>query len=47
MQRPPLSTEEARNLLAIKERRPANGTTPGQPSGQASHQNAKKDEVTA
>jgi 3-keto-5-aminohexanoate cleavage enzyme len=47
MQRPPMSTEEARNLLAIKERRPANGTTPGQPAGQASHQNVKKDEVTA
>jgi 3-keto-5-aminohexanoate cleavage enzyme len=47
MQRPPLSTEEARNLLAIKERRPANGPTPGQPPGQASHQNVKKDEVTA
>ncbi|MDP9221826.1 MAG: 3-keto-5-aminohexanoate cleavage protein [Actinomycetota bacterium] len=47
MQRPPLSTEEARNLLAIKERRPANGTPPGQPPGQANHQNVKKDEVTA
>ncbi len=47
MQRPPLSTEEARNLLAIKERRPANGTPPGQPPGQASHQDVKKDEVTA
>jgi len=44
MQRPPLSTDEARSLLAIKERRTANGPQSGQHSGQP---NATKDEVTA
>jgi 3-keto-5-aminohexanoate cleavage enzyme len=44
MQRPPLSTDEARSLLAIKERRTINGPQSGLHSGQP---NATKDEVTA
>jgi uncharacterized protein (DUF849 family) len=40
MQRPPMSTEQARNLLAIKERR----LSPGHP---ASRPDGQKDEVTA
>jgi 3-keto-5-aminohexanoate cleavage enzyme len=45
MQRPPLSTDQARNLLAIKERR-AGSPQPAE-HGQEQHAQAQKDEVTA
>jgi 3-keto-5-aminohexanoate cleavage enzyme len=44
MQRPPLSTDEARNLLGIKERRPTSQTSPTSPT---SHSSQIRDEATA